>query len=688
MKKVLSMLLAVTLLLAMFVPAASAAGDYAGKTVLIYTGNLRGDVDVYAKIAAAKAEYEAQDANVVLVDAGNYLQGSAYANASRGLAITSLMSSVGYDVAAMGKYDFTYGDATTGYIYHGNFFKYYTQAELVNGAEEEEYRRNAPWAPEAVMETRPELVPASFTAVSSNITVDKENSGFYSFTPYFVVPVTDLSVGVVAFTDPTTADFLQDGFLDGYTFTDAAPEKPAGCDIVVALVNGGTPCEADIVIDATAGEPICGAYVIDNATKEIKKEELKLDLTDPTIAAEIEDMKESFATTFSVFGESEVALDGSDRANWNGETNLGDLTADALKWYAENKFEGFTKDVPVVAIQNGGNCDNFLYSGEITETDLLKALPFSPMGIGVIELTGAQLLETLEAASQRENCPGFAQVSGLTYFLDTGKEYDAGEAYGKFFRADSVSRVTITSVNGKAFDSKATYAVVCDNFLINGNDTYYTLKEAKDAGAAYANNGNGVKVRDAVAQYIQKQLNGVIGSSYASAQGRISLEKTDEVFHDVKAAAYYADAVKWARENSIVNGTGKETFGPDANMTRAALWAVLGRAAGADVDGGSPWYQKALEWAKTEGISDGTNPNGSITRQELVTMLYRNAGKPAVSGDLSKFSDASAVASWASDAMLWAVSEGLVKGSGSNLNPTATATRAQVVTILYRLMAK
>lgn len=82
----------------------------------------------------------------------------------------------------------------------------------------------------------------------------------------------------------------------------------------------------------------------------------------------------------------------------------------------------------------------------------------------------------------------------------------------------------------------------------------------------------------------------MIGSSYASAQGRISLEKTDEVFHDVKAASYYADAVKWARENSIVNDTGKETFGPDANMTRAALWAVLGRAAGADVDGGSPWY--------------------------------------------------------------------------------------------------
>ena len=165
MKKLLAMLLAVTLLLAMFVPAASAAGDYAGKTVLLYTGNLRGDIDVYAKLAAVKAEYEAQDANVVLVDAGNYLQGSAYANATRGKAVTDLMSLVGYDVAAMGKYDFVYGDATTGYIYHGNYYKYYTQAELVNGAEEEEYRKNAPWAAEAVMATRPEIMPASFYAV-------------------------------------------------------------------------------------------------------------------------------------------------------------------------------------------------------------------------------------------------------------------------------------------------------------------------------------------------------------------------------------------------------------------------------------------------------------------------------------------------------------------------------------------
>ena len=71
------------------------------------------------------------------------------------------------------------------------------------------------------------------------------------------------------------------------------------------------------------------------------------------------------------------------------------------------------------------------------------------------------------------------------------------------------------------------------------------------------------------------------------------------MFHDVKAAAYYADAVKWARENSIVNGTGKETFGPDANMIRAALWAAP--RSRRDVDGGSPWYQKSTGVGKDRG---------------------------------------------------------------------------------------
>ena len=218
-------------------------------------------------------------------------------------------------------------------------------------------------------------------------------------------------------------------------------------------------------------------------------------------------------------------MNGADRVNWNGESNLGDLTADALLWYAENKVEGL-QDVPVVAIQNGGNCDNFIYTGDITEVDLLRALPFSPMGVGIVYVTGAELLETLEAATQSENCPGWAQVAGLEYTVDTTAAYDAGEAYGDFFKAASIKRVTITSVNGAAFDENATYAVIGDNFLMNGNDTYYTFGAVKEAGEHYVevSTFGGLKTRDIVTLYIQEVLNGTVGSDYANAQGRITVK--------------------------------------------------------------------------------------------------------------------------------------------------------------------
>ena len=95
MKKSLSLLLAVMMIVALLVPAASAAGAYEGKTVVIYTGNLNGDVDLYAKVAAAKADYAAKGADVLLVDAGNYLQGKAAANVDRGLSIYNLMDAAG-----------------------------------------------------------------------------------------------------------------------------------------------------------------------------------------------------------------------------------------------------------------------------------------------------------------------------------------------------------------------------------------------------------------------------------------------------------------------------------------------------------------------------------------------------------------------------------------------------------------
>ena len=487
--------------------------DYAASTVILYTANVRGKVAVYPQIAAAKAAYEAKGATTILVDAGNYLQGTAEANTDRGLTIYNLMDAAGYDVAAMGEYEFVYGDATTGYIYHSNLTKYYTQAELLNGAEELEYQKNAPWAEEKVMDTRAAKTAASFKVICSNLTAGSDASGYYAFDANAVVGET-LKVGFVSEVSEEVATFVQDGFLNGYAFGTA--DAPA-CDITVAL-GGGT---GDIVIAAEPdGAMTVGAYVINNATKEITEETVDMTDSDTEIAALVSAIEPA-----KVVGTSTVTLNGADSVNWNGESNLGDLTADALLWYAQNKVEGL-KELPVVAIQNGGNCDNFIYTGDITEVDLLKALPFSPMGIGVAYVSGAELLQTLEASTQTENCPGWAQVAGLTYTVNTENAYDADEAYGDWFMHKEVKRVTINTVNGEAFDPEATYAVIADNFLMNGNDTYYTLGAIKEAGENYVelSTFGGLKTRDVVAMYIEEVLGGNIGDSYAQPQGRITVQ--------------------------------------------------------------------------------------------------------------------------------------------------------------------
>ena len=110
--------------------------------------------------------------------------------------------------------------------------------------------------------------------------------------------------------------------------------------------------------------------------------------------------------------------------------------------------------------------------------------------------------------------------------------------------------------------------------------------------------------------------------------------------------------------------------------------------AGEDTDGGATWYSRAQEWAMRTGVSDGTNPMGSITREQLAAMLYRYAGSPAISGNLNAYSDGSTVSSWAEEGMIWAVQNGLISGDGNGaLDPQGSATRAQVATILRQYIA-
>ena len=155
-------------------------------------------------------------------------------------------------------------------------------------------------------------------------------------------------------------------------------------------------------------------------------------------------------------------------------------------------------------------------------------------------------------------------------------------------------------------------------------------------------------------------------------------------FYDVAFHSWYYDAVSHVTGEGLMTGVGNSKFNPDGAVTRAMVWTVLARMDGENTDGGSTWYSKAQSWAMRTGVSDGTNPMGSITREQLAAMLYRFEGSPAVSGNLSAYPDANTVSDWAKDALVWATQTGLIKGMGGNLSPKTGATRAQLATMLMR----
>ena len=147
------------------------------------------------------------------------------------------------------------------------------------------------------------------------------------------------------------------------------------------------------------------------------------------------------------------------------------------------------------------------------------------------------------------------------------------------------------------------------------------------------------------------------------------------------------DAIDFVSARGLVNGMSATIYAPNNSTTRAQLWTILARQNDADLTGGATWFENAQNWAKEKGISDGTNPNGTINRAQMVTMLWRAAGSPtAQSGTV--FQDV-AVGSYYGDAVDWAVAHGITTGVGGGLfDPNSACTRGQIATFLWRAMAE
>lgn len=160
------------------------------------------------------------------------------------------------------------------------------------------------------------------------------------------------------------------------------------------------------------------------------------------------------------------------------------------------------------------------------------------------------------------------------------------------------------------------------------------------------------------------------------------------LFTDVPDGHTFQKDIVWVYYRGIMKGTSASTFSPASSTNRQQLWMVLGR-----ISGSSPAdMAMAREWAVNTGVSDGTKPTSSLTRQQMVTMLYRWAQSKGyvgvTTGSLAGYNDASSVAAYAKDAMTWAVGNGIINGSGNSLNPGGTATRGQFAAIMHRFCEK
>ena len=690
MRKFLSVLLAMAMVLSLTVTglaadtAADAKAEMAGKTVILHTNDVHGAVEGYAYIAQLKADYEAKGAEVILVDAGDYSQGTTYVSSTKGADAVTMMNAAGYDVVTLGNHEFDYGYA----------------------------------------QLKENMSKAKFKVVCADV-FNEDGTPIFDAS-YTYTTKSGVKVGFFGMETPETQTKANPALIKGLTFatgdafTKAAADQVAAlkdADVVICLAHLGVDGESspyrstdlyaavkgiDFIIDGHShtvmtkgekGEPIqstgtafknIGVIVIDDASKKIESNslyEIKEDTAkDATVAAAAKTIVDRVDKEYGVvFAKSEVTLNGAKAPNGNrdSETNNGDLITDAMIWKVMQNKDGLTVDADhVVAITNGGGIRAAIKPGDVTKKDINTVLPFGNT-VTVIYVTGAELLEALEASTQSTPLGGFPQVAGINLTLHTGKAYDKNDSTypgSTYYGPKSINRVVINSINGKDFKADDTYAVVTNDFLASGGDTYYAF------AAATAKFDTGVPLDEAVMEYVAKELKGVIGKQYAEPQGRITYFNP---FKDVKTTAWYFAPMINLYESGIVNGTSATTYAPDAKLSWAAALKLLLVSHGdlksedaTGVDWSKNTIAKAAELGLVEAELDGAK---DISRLEFCQVAAK-LNKLEESKTESKFTDC------ADGYVMALVDAEVINGmTETTFEPAASLTRAQIAKIIYQL---
>ena len=692
MRKFLSVLLAMAMVLSLTVTsfaadtAADAKAEMAGKTVILHTNDVHGAVEGYAYIAQLKADYEAKGAEVILVDAGDYSQGTTYVSSTKGADAVTMMNAAGYDVVTLGNHEFDYGYA----------------------------------------QLKENMSKAKFKVVCADV-FNEDGTPIFDAN-YTYTTKSGVKVGFFGMETPETQTKANPALIKGLTFADkdaftkAAADQVAAlkdADVVICLAHLGVDAESapyrstdlyaavkgiDFIVDGHShtvmtkgekGEPIqstgtafknIGVIVIDDASKKIESNslyEIKEDTAkDATVAAAakviVDRVNNEYGTKFAT---SKVELNGAKAPNGNRdvETNNGDLITDAMRWKVLQNKDGLTvNEDHVVAITNGGGIRAAIAKGDVTKKDINTVLPFGNT-VAVVYVTGEQLLEALEAStfSTPTAVGGFPQVSGINFTIHTGKAYDKNDATypeSTYYGPKTINRVVINSVNGKEFKANEVYAVVTNNFCAAGGDTYYAFK------AASAQFDTGIPLDEAVMEYVTKELKGAIGEQYAAPQGRVTYFNP---FKDVKTTSWYFNYMIHLYEDGVISGTSATTYTPDAKLSWAAALKLLlvshGDLKAADATG-ADWSKNVIAKAAELGLVaadlDGTK---AISRLEFCQVAAK-LNKLAESKTESKFTDCT-------DGYVMALVDAkVINGmTETTFEPDASLTRAQIAKIIYQL---
>lgn len=719
-KKLLSLLLVLCLVLSLSCTAFATgeAKPLDGKTVILHSNDVHGAIDLYAAMASLKADYEAQGAEVILADAGDYSQGTVYVSVNKGADAVTMMNATGYDVATIGNHEFDYGYAQLAENMKAAKFKVLC-ADVLGADGKTIFDANTIIekggvkigffgleTPEAQTKANPKLIQglkflagadgkelydcaaaqvadlkkqgADIIVCLAHLGVDESSKPYTSY---------DLSKNVKGI------DFIIDGH--SHTVMTAGPNKEAIQSTGTAFAN-------------------IGVITIDNATKKIVGNELKAiwhteknadgksvtvvdyKTRDEKVAAAakaiIDPIDKAYGEKFAV---SKVELNGAKAPNGNrdSETNLGDLITDAMLWKIRSDATIKVPAENVVAITNGGGIRATVKAGDVTKKDINTVLPFGNT-LAVVYVTGAELLEALEASTYctPESLGGFPQAAGVTFTVKTYEKYDKNpEPYPKstYYGPKSIQRVTIDNVNGKKFDLTATYAVVTNNFVAGGGDTYYAFAAATDQF------DTGLPLDEVVMEYITKELKGVIGETYAEPAGRITVDQGIAPYYAALREVILDKSAYTAETYAVYAAACAKMDAAATEAERVAAYPAVVKAAAAlklvgntFTDAQSGWYKPAVDFAQASGLMAGVGgdkfaPGVTTTRAMVAQVLYEAEGAPSVEGKTCPLTDV-APDQWYTNAVIWAYNAGVIAGRGDGtFCPDDTITRQEMAVMFY-----